>query len=438
MSLEGGRIPTRSSGATAGTSKRSPRGSAPYNGSRVVGIDVARGFAIIGMFAAHAIPRPDEAELLVDGRPSILFATLAGVSLGIMTGSARPLERGRRSDRVVGILIRAAILFVLGVMLSALDSEVAVILDFYAVMFVLVTPVLFFPRWALGALAAVFAVVAPALSAVVSDADRDAPALIEMAQYYLLTGNYPALIWLPFLLVGLITARSGLGRVRTQVWMLSAGTAAAVLGYGTAALLPGVSAAAHSGSTAEVVGSGGFAIAFIGVLLWLTSPERARLRRGRALGQLADRRHRLDGAHHLHAADHHPGRVRRPARQHRRRDRLPGLAAVDRHDDCVGALRQPLALFPRQGPARTDARGRDPGPGRRQATAGAAAADAAAAQPSPQQLQQQPEPAAAAAGAAATAAGSLSRGRPAAAVATGRSGTAACRGGGTASRPAAR
>lgn len=276
VNLEGGRITTGSSRAAVGRSKsRLGGGALSADGSRVVGIDVARGFAIIGMFAAHAIPRADNSELLVDGRPSILFATLAGISLGLMTGSARPPGPGRRGDRVVGILVRALLIFVLGVTLGALDSEVAVILDFYAVMFLLVAPMLYFPRWALGALAVVFAVAAPALATVVSEADRDGPALIEAARYYLFTGNYPALIWLPFLLVGLITARSGLGRARTQLWMMAAGTAAAVLGYGGAALLQGVSAEAHSGSTAEVVGTGGFAVAFIGVMLWVTSPERA-------------------------------------------------------------------------------------------------------------------------------------------------------------------
>jgi len=227
------------------------------------------------MFAAHAIPRPDDSELLVDGRPSILFATLAGVSLGIMTGSERPVERGRRGDRVVGVLVRALIIFVLGVTLGALDSEVAVIVDFYAIMFLLMTPLLFLPRWALAVLAGLIAVAAPALAAVAHEADRDVPALIEAAQYYLLNGNYPALVWLPFLLLGLISARSDLRRARTQLWMMAGGAAAAVLGYGAAALLPGVSAEAHSGSTAEIVASGGFAVATIGALLWLTAPERA-------------------------------------------------------------------------------------------------------------------------------------------------------------------
>ncbi|WP_022887648.1 acyltransferase family protein [Glaciibacter superstes] len=242
---------------------------------RIVGVDVARGLAIVGMFVAHAVPRPDDVELLVDGRSSILFATLAGVSLGIVTGQDQPLERGRRSDRVVSILLRAVCLFLLGGILAALDSGVAVILDYYAFMFLLLTPVLFLPRWALAALAAVIAVVAPMLAAVTDDRSEDKASLLDVLQYYLLDGVYPALIWMPFLLVGLIAARSGLRRRSTQVWMMIGGSTAAVLGYGAAWVIPGVSAEAHSGSTAEVLASGGVAIALTGALLWLTASERA-------------------------------------------------------------------------------------------------------------------------------------------------------------------
>lgn len=248
----------------------------PSEAPRLVGIDIARGFAILGMFVAHAIPRTDDSELLVDGRSSILFATLAGVSLGIVTGSEHPLERGRRGDRVVSLVMRAMILFVLGVILSRLGSEVAVILDYYAIMFLLMTPVLFLPRWALGALAGVLVAVAPTVAMAVGDASQAAPPPIYLLHEYLLSGSYPVLIWLPFLLAGLIAARSGLGSARTQFWMVAAGTFSAVLGYGAARVLPGVTAAEHSGTTAEVLGSGGFAIAIIGVLLWIVSPERGR------------------------------------------------------------------------------------------------------------------------------------------------------------------
>ena len=43
-------------------------------------------------------------------------------------------------------------------------------------------------------------------------------------------------------------------------------------GYGAAALLPGISAEAHSGTTAELIGSGGLAFAIIGLLLVVLDP----------------------------------------------------------------------------------------------------------------------------------------------------------------------
>ena len=84
---------------------------------------------------------------------------------------------------------------------------------------------------------------------------------------------------MPFLLAGLIVARSDLRRAKTQVALVGVGASAAVAGYGAAIVLPGVSAEAHSGSIAEVTGSGGLAIALIGALLWLTAVERGQLGR---------------------------------------------------------------------------------------------------------------------------------------------------------------
>lgn len=242
---------------------------------RIVGIDVARGLAVLGMFVAHTLPRVNDDELIVDGRSSILFATLAGVSLGLLTGAAQP----ERSDRGVArrrIAMRAAVIFMLGVALSVLPSNIAVILDYYGVMFLLMLPVLYLPRPVLAALAPILAVAAPvAASAVNAVGPLDGWA--GVAAEYLLVGSYPALVWMPFLIVGLLATRSGLTRPSTQRWMIGGGLAAMVLGYGGAAVSASVSAEAHSGSTAEIIGSGGFAIALIGCLLWLDRVRAARL-----------------------------------------------------------------------------------------------------------------------------------------------------------------
>lgn len=235
--------------------------------ARIVAVDAARGLALLGMFIAHTYPRVGEEELIVDGRSSILFATLAGVSLGLLTGGTQP-ELSRRGQARRGVAIRALALFLLGIALTLLPSHIAIILDYYGIMFLLMVPALYLSRAALAGLAAVIAVFAPlaAESVLAAPPEDDWTAL---AAEYLLIGSYPALVWLPFLLVGLLCTRSGLSRPGTQYRMMIGGVAAMVLGYGIAEAVPGVTAAAHSGSTAEIVGSGGFAIALIGALLWL-------------------------------------------------------------------------------------------------------------------------------------------------------------------------
>ena len=246
--------------------------------SRIVGIDTARGFAILGMFIAHAMPNPSDTELLVDGRSSILFATLAGISLGILSGQESPAPRGSRSTIYSAVLIRALFVFLLGVVLASLGSEIAIILDYYAIMFVLVTPLLFLPRIALGVLLVFFAFAAPALAALV-DETEPASSFVDVAREYLLTGYYPALVWVPFLLAGLVAARSGLTKPSTQMVMIVVGTVSAIAGYQVARVSPVVTAEAHSGSTAEIFGSGGVAVAVIGVLLLVTSAPPAPIRR---------------------------------------------------------------------------------------------------------------------------------------------------------------
>ena len=67
-------------------------------GSRIVGIDIARCLALVGMIATHVLAarNPDGslgfAEVVAGGRASALFAVLAGVSLALMSGGAEPVR----------------------------------------------------------------------------------------------------------------------------------------------------------------------------------------------------------------------------------------------------------------------------------------------------------------------------------------------------------
>ncbi|MER3389521.1 MAG: DUF418 domain-containing protein [Microcella sp.] len=220
------------------------------------------------MIAAHAWPREDSGELLVDGRPSVLFVVVAGVSLGFVTARAaapRAPEGARREQRV-RLLVRAAILLAMGLLLWMLPSGIAVILDYYGVLFVLALPLLFAARWLLAAVGIVLLAVAPLARDAIVAAGAAGSSPLEPLIDYLFTGFYPAVLWLPLVSIGLLVARGDLQRTRTRVLMVGGGSAAALGGYG-ATLLPGVSAEAHSGSTAELVGSGGLAFAIIGLLL---------------------------------------------------------------------------------------------------------------------------------------------------------------------------
>jgi len=220
------------------------------------------------MFAAHTVPRAGIEELLVDGRPSVLFALVAGIALGLMTGGRRPVDRPRRAEARGRLVIRALVLFAMGVLLWMLPHGVAVILDYYGVMFLLMVPLLFVSRAILGVVGSAVLIVGPLFRQAVESRPLPGEPL-ETAIDYLLTGWYPALLWVPVLAVGLIAARSDLGRQRTRLALLGGGVAASAAGYGAAILLDGVDASAHSGTTAELLGSGGLAAAVVAVVLML-------------------------------------------------------------------------------------------------------------------------------------------------------------------------
>lgn len=227
------------------------------------------------MMAAHTWPRDaEQGELLVDGRPSVLFAVVAGVALGIVTGGSTPASRGRGAARG-RLAIRAAVLLVMGLMLWMLPSGIAIILDAYGLMFLLLVPLVFAARGLLAAVAVGLLVVAPLVRDRVVELTGLQPTgplalgvdpgavLVD----WLLTGYYPVLLWMPLLLAGLLCARMGLGSTRARVLMVGLGAVASVAGYGAAAVLPGVDASAHSGTTAELLGAGGLAVAVVGAAL---------------------------------------------------------------------------------------------------------------------------------------------------------------------------
>lgn len=276
---------------------------------RIVGIDIARGLAVLGMFGAHVGVTehldpldPSSWIALVHGRSSILFAVLAGVSIAIISGRTRVVAGRALVDARLRILVRAVVIFALGGLLEFLGTGVAVILPAYALLFVLAIP---FLRWSprrLFLLAGILSVVSPVLTALVVGFVRDGEGVILDL---LVSGVYPGVIWITFVLVGLGIGRLDLDSRRVRLTVGGAGAALMLVGYGIGAIVAsavpsGADAAtrlidltvlasieAHSGSPFEVIGSTGFALAVIALSLLAAVPLRWLLFPVAAVGAMA-------------------------------------------------------------------------------------------------------------------------------------------------------
>ncbi|MDX3522737.1 DUF418 domain-containing protein [Streptomyces scabiei] len=230
-----------------------PTGSAPGpSAGRLLGVDLARGFAVLGMFAAHVGPEPEAggplgfAMELARGRSSALFALLAGFTLVLITG--RPHPRTGRAGRqaVARVVIRSVVLMALGFALTALDTDIDVILAFYGLTFLVILPLYRLRARTLALLAAGGALVLPqALHMARLSVERGSRADTIVAAdplaritgtdgfvELLFTGAYPVVTWASYMLAGMAVARLDLTRsvVRARLAVVAAGSA--VLGHG--------------------------------------------------------------------------------------------------------------------------------------------------------------------------------------------------------------
>src|SRR5690349_14377841 len=198
---------------------------------RIVGIDVARGLAVLGMMTAHVGPDdPFGVSQLADGRPAALFVVLAGLSLALLSGSTDPVSGTRLVQARVRILVRALLLFALGELLVVLATPVVVILPTYGLLFALGCLVLRWSRAALLTAAGVVAVAGPPLGQGIAHALEDArPTVlteITVGHYY------PAIVWTAYLLVGLAIGRSDLRSARLRGIGALVGVGLVILGHG--------------------------------------------------------------------------------------------------------------------------------------------------------------------------------------------------------------
>ncbi len=261
--------------------------------TRIAGVDLARGLAVVGMLAAHLVwigefelADPSTWIAVVNGRSSILFATLAGVSIGLVPGGSTPLRGSALRTARLRLVVRAILLWLIGIALIVTGVPVYVILPAYALLFLLSLPFLSLGARILLPLAGAIALIMPFVQVLL-----DRLPIWQTLPGFLLENavgwHYPFLVWIAFVLAGLGVARAGITTTIVQWRMLGLGAALAVIGYGLDAVSGAASGAAgdagagesylsalwtaapHSSGLLEVIGSGGFAIAVIGASLLL-------------------------------------------------------------------------------------------------------------------------------------------------------------------------
>lgn len=210
---------------------------------RLVGIDVARWCALLGMMATHLVATRTEAgdptwvAEVFSGRASALFAVLAGVSLSLATGGPSPVAGEERLARSAGLLTRFLLLGAAGLALGEVDSGLAVILVNYAVLLALGLLVLGWSAGALALLAAALSLVTPVLlwwlRPELPPRGFDSPSVSQLEQPSLLvsevlfTGYYPVLVWTAYLAVGMALGRADLRGMRSRTLVLVGAAAAA-------------------------------------------------------------------------------------------------------------------------------------------------------------------------------------------------------------------
>ncbi|MGX5357848.1 heparan-alpha-glucosaminide N-acetyltransferase domain-containing protein [Kocuria sp. KH4] len=224
---------------------------------RLIGVDAARGFALLGMVAVHTMPVWDEeagrASLswsLFAGHSAALFATLAGVSLAFLSGGRTPHTGRRLTGDRAGLVGRAAVIAIVGFLVGFVAPPVNNILIYYGMFFLLAIPFLGLRIRHLLTASVLFAVVSPFLMQwsldVLPAHVYGNPTLwnlvtepVTVLSQLLLTGTYPALPYMSYLLAGLALGRMNLTGRRVQLWLVGVGAATALLAWtvSTAALL---------------------------------------------------------------------------------------------------------------------------------------------------------------------------------------------------------
>lgn len=287
-------------------------------GNRLLGVDLARFVAILGMFVIH-FGAPFSGGFVEiglaqasSGRATALFTFLAGVSLAMLTGRGTPLTEAALRDARVRVAIRAVLLLIIGLALAkateATGFLLTVIIPFYGVYFLLSLPFLGMGPRGTAIAAGVLVLAGPQASyllrTVLAGNNSVAAAVgtfnsVDPGHLFAELGVldltlldfYPAATYLGLVLAGITIGRLDLRSRAVRLRLGIGGVLVAVVTYTTSALLglvtgplPDVltegtvpiahpefllAARPHSGSSFELLGSLGVAVAILVLCLEL-------------------------------------------------------------------------------------------------------------------------------------------------------------------------
>ncbi|RBP67868.1 uncharacterized protein DUF1624 [Brevibacterium sanguinis] len=220
---------------------------------RLIGLDAARGLALFAMMITHIISMTDPAGMPTwasefSGKASALFAVLAGCSLVLSTRSRLDRPGAGLRDVAGSVLIRAAAITAIGLCLGTVSSLLAVILVNYGVMFAIAMLFLRLRAGALFAIALTWMGLGPVVSMLVRSEFELTPSYLPMSWFDLatppamltdlvLTGYYPILQWLSYILLGMACAKLDISRHLPA--LIAAGGAMILVGTGASWLLLG-------------------------------------------------------------------------------------------------------------------------------------------------------------------------------------------------------
>ncbi|ABW10316.1 conserved hypothetical protein [Parafrankia sp. EAN1pec] len=246
-------------------------GANPAGTGRITGVDIARGVALLGMVATHVYPpftdtasddpAVSPAFILAAGRAAAAFAVLAGVALVLST------RRQSAGQARLSVFLRALGIGALGLGLAYADSGIAVILVYYALLFVLALPLLraSVPVLMTVAVLAIFAepVVSQFVRGDLPESDLSSPTFAALGEpghllaKLAITGVYPAFAWLGYICVGMAVAHADLRSRRVATRLLVGGLALALAAAAASwLLLEPLGGRAELANPAEVPGVG--------------------------------------------------------------------------------------------------------------------------------------------------------------------------------------